>query len=281
MVSIVDRQAHVLGPIPPWAPCSQAYGVNNDTNLSIFPTIHPEVDTTAIEPIALSAIGSSFLANYTKSAIYYTMGNQPFATFGWDAFEWLVSFTECGVSGAPVQSPAPLGSSWINASSAQLDLTFTGAFSCTGSSYSVNLTGDGALVPTVTLAVCGKLNSSSPSLCGTPSALSSMAIEPIVVTSTGAPLTPSPSLCREWVENVSDCSTPASGWYAVLTTPSGQWLDSYPGASGSGWVAPNVDIEGGDLLQFVVGPGLTLSGDDLNMQATSSIPTITCNTITL
>jgi hypothetical protein len=281
MVTVVDRQDHILGPIPPWAPCSQVYGVNNLTNLSLLPSIHPAVDTTAVELVALSAVGSSFLATHPESAIYYTMGNQPFAEFGWNAYEWFVSYTECGVSGAPVRTPADLDSAWINASSGQLEFTFTGGFSCTGSSYALNLTKGAASVPTVSLEVCSPNSNNSSSLCGSPSALSSIAIEPMVTTSSGLSVAPSSSLCPPWVENVSACPEPSRGWYLVLTLPSGQWLDSYPNATGAGWIAPNVDIETGDELALVVAPGTTLSGDSLVILGTSSVPLISSNSVVL
>jgi hypothetical protein len=281
MATVVDRTPHVLGPLAPWAPCSQVYGVKNTTNLSGYPSIHPKVDTTAVGPLALSTIGTSFLASHPHSATYYTMGNSPLANFGWNAVEWFVSYTECGVSGASVRTPAPLDAAWVNATSGQLDFTFRGGFSCVSSSYVLNLSKGSTSVPTLSLTVCGPSTNGSPPICGSPSGLSSMAIGPAVTTPAGLPVAPSGSLCPTWVRNVSACPNPSSGWYIVLTSPTGEWLDSYPSVTGAGWIAPNVDIETGDLLLIETTSGSTLSGDHFALQGLLSTPVINSNSVVL
>lgn len=282
MVTVVDRHAHVLGPIAPWAPCSQVYGVNNTTNLAGYPSISPRIDTTTVAPLAWSAVGASFMAAHPMSAVYYTMGNQPLGIFGWNAVDWIAAFTECGVSGAPVQIPAPLDSVSVNASSGQLGFTFSGGFGCMGESYELNLTAMPSPVPTVSLSVCSPgSNASLPPICGSPSALASGSIEPMITNTSAGLIAPTRSLCAVWTANVSACPEPTKGWYLVLTTPTGLWLDSYPGASGSGWVAPNVDVESGDELVVLFAPGTQLSSATITIQGTMITPSVGSNSIVL
>jgi hypothetical protein len=280
MATVVDRIPHVLGPLPPWAPCSQVYGVKNTTNLSGYPSIHPRVDTTAVGPLALSAIGSSFLASHTHSATYYTMGNSPLANFGWNAVEWFVSYTDCGVTTAPVHTPAQLYAAWINASSGELDFTNQGGFSCVGSDYSLNLSLVSSSAPAVSAAVYWIDNGTPKSTLGTSSALLSLVVKPLIMNS-GKLVAPSDSLCPGWVRNVSDCLKPSSGWYVVLTSPSGEWLDSFPDATGSGWTAPNVEVQWGDLFQIVASQGLALSGDSFGLEGLATLPAVSSNNVTL
>jgi hypothetical protein len=281
MATVVDRTPDVLGPLTSWDPCSQVYGVKNTTNLSGYPSIHPKVDTTAVGPVAVSAIGSSFLVSHPQSATYYTMGNQPLGILGWNAVEWFVSYTECGVSSAPVRIPAPLDAAYVDASSGQLDATLTGGFSCSASTYSLNLSVVAAPLPTVSLEVSSLENGTLSPILGQPTALGSIAIGPRITNSSGQQVSPSTSLCPTWVGTVSTCPRPSSGWYLVLTTPTGEWLDSYPNATGSGWLAPNVDVESGDLLEIVTSPGLSLAGDGLGIQGLLSTPGVTSNNVTL
>jgi hypothetical protein len=63
------------------------------------------------------------------------------------------------------------------------------------------------------------------------------------------------AVCRDPSENLSGCTAPASGWYAVLASPGGHWLDSYPSlANGTSWVLPEVQIALGDEIEVFTGP---------------------------
>ena len=281
MVTVVSRHAQVLGPIPAWAPCSQEYGVNNLTNLSGYPSLHPVVDTSEASSVALSQVGSSFLNGHPYAATYYTMGNQPLGIFGWNADDWFVTYTQCGVSGAPIQIPAPQDTVLIDASSGKWFATDLGGFSCMGSRYSLNLSIESSTPSVASMEVCGQGNATLPPTCASPSALSAGLTLPRLITPSGTPVSPSVTLCPVWVRNASECPTPTAGWYVVLSLTTGQWLDSFPNASGSQWVAPNVDLESGDLLTLVVSSGTSTSGDLFSIDGLTALPFVEGNTITV
>jgi hypothetical protein len=80
--------------------------------------------------------------------------------------------------------------------------------------------------------------------------------------------------CRSWVASLADCTASPTGWYAVLLSSSGEWLNSY-GASpnGTAWYLP-VDALVSHEQLVVVAPGSwNVSGDALNV--TSTVPTST------
>jgi hypothetical protein len=83
--------------------------------------------------------------------------------------------------------------------------------------------------------------------------------------------------CREWVSTVADCAANALGWYAVVLSASGGWLDSYgvlPGG-GVGWSEPVTALVSHEQLVVVCPNSWNVTGDVLNV--TSTVPTSTVN----
>jgi hypothetical protein len=79
------------------------------------------------------------------------------------------------------------------------------------------------------------------------------------------------------VGEVADCVANNSGWFAVILSAGGEWLDSYgslPGG-GAGWSEPNTALVSHQQLVIVVPSGWNLSGDRF-----SPISTITTSTVT-
>lgn len=92
-----------------------------------------------------------------------------------------------------------------------------------------------------------------------------------LLNSSGEPLPPAPARCNDWVPSVTGCTSSASGWYVVLLSASGGWLDTFGAAgSGTGWTLPNVSVVSNQELVLVVGGGWSLSGDTLVASGTSS-----------
>ena len=87
-------------------------------------------------------------------------------------------------------------------------------------------------------------------------------------------LSPSPgslpssaALCGPGSHNLSSCPAPSAGWYAVLLSPTGVWLDSFPSSpNGTQWALPNVLAQSRDLLAFV-GSGAYTSTDSLSISS--------------
>lgn len=72
-------------------------------------------------------------------------------------------------------------------------------------------------------------------------------------------------LCGPGSSNLTSCPAPAAGWYAVLLSHNGTWLDSFPTlANGTSWALPEVAVQTGDMIAFVGASGYT-SADTLGL----------------
>jgi hypothetical protein len=89
--------------------------------------------------------------------------------------------------------------------------------------------------------------------------------------STGGMLGPGSNECSNWTRQYSDCRPDVSGWYAVLLSAGGQWLDSYGlGAHESSWALPVVPIVSGQYLVLVVPDTWSLTNATLAVSSTTS-----------
>ncbi len=92
-----------------------------------------------------------------------------------------------------------------------------------------------------------------------------------VTTSSGQYLPLGTPTCRSRVASLADCPANATGWYAVLLSSSGEWLNSY-GASpnGTGWALPVDALVSHQQLVVVVPSSWSTSGDVLSVTSTLS-----------
>ncbi len=78
--------------------------------------------------------------------------------------------------------------------------------------------------------------------------------------------------CGSWVPSLADCQANGSGWYAVLLSSSGAWLDSYPSSpNGTAWVVPNVSLVSNQYLIVVVPSSWNVTGDVFSISGTVPI----------
>jgi hypothetical protein len=88
--------------------------------------------------------------------------------------------------------------------------------------------------------------------------------------STGQRLPSVTSPCGQWVASVSECPASSSGWYAVLQSSYGLWLDSYPvNASGSSWENLMVSLVSNQTLVIIAPESWNVAGDTLSITGTS------------
>jgi hypothetical protein len=74
---------------------------------------------------------------------------------------------------------------------------------------------------------------------------------------------PAAATCGPQNPGLANCTPPSQGWYAVLLSSDGSWLDSYPStANGTAWTVADVPVTTGDAFVFVGAPG-TLTNDYL------------------
>jgi hypothetical protein len=78
--------------------------------------------------------------------------------------------------------------------------------------------------------------------------------------------------CGNWVSSLGECSPDGAGWYAVLLSSSGSWLDAYPSSpNGTDWEIPNVALASNQFLAVVVPSTWNPAGDVLSINGTVSL----------
>ena len=93
--------------------------------------------------------------------------------------------------------------------------------------------------------------------------------------SQSTPVTPSMEQCPANATGVSECPIPSVGWYAVLASPTGFLLDTYPTANGGdNWSLPNVFITNNDSLVILSAQGLAGTGDLLSLTPAYAFPQV-------
>jgi hypothetical protein len=86
---------------------------------------------------------------------------------------------------------------------------------------------------------------------------------------TGDVLPPTPATCSHWVPTLLSCQASSNGWFAVLVSSSGGWLDSYPASNLSSWEVPNVSLVSQQELVIVTPSSWDLAGDRLTVIGTA------------
>jgi hypothetical protein len=95
-------------------------------------------------------------------------------------------------------------------------------------------------------------------------------------TSSGSRLALTPSGCDSWVPSIADCSANPSGWYAVVLSASGEWINTYGAlpSGASGWSEPVTALVSHQQLVVVMPSSSNLSGDTLTVNSTVTNTTV-------
>lgn len=83
--------------------------------------------------------------------------------------------------------------------------------------------------------------------------------------------------CRSWVPSIADCIANASGWYVVVLSASGAWINSYGLDAGGtiGWSAPVSALVSHQQLVIVFPSTWIVNGDSIGV--TSTVATSSVN----
>lgn len=181
--------------------------------------------------------------------------------------QWTVVYGNCGLPGQ-LGSTFNLGAYVLNATHpAGGFMTMTGRLSCFDSYYRLNMTSVPFLAPPNVSGqyrmwnlTWGFVTSAVPPTYATTS-LSTGMLHWELKNDTTPPFVnyaPSAAVCGSGTTNLSNCTPPAQGWYAVLLNQNGDWIDSYPSVqNGTAWSIPSVAVSPGDRILFV-GSGETV-----------------------
>lgn len=91
----------------------------------------------------------------------------------------------------------------------------------------------------------------------------------------GVALQATSATCARWVASLAACPASSSGWFAVLLSADGGWLDSFPsGGSSTNWTIPNVIMASHESVVLVAPSSWNVTGDKLAADASSPVPSV-------
>jgi hypothetical protein len=243
-------------------------------------------NTTQVAVVAYSNGGDRFVTSHSPLVQYYVLGNPQLIDPDASPFGWIVNYFRCdqvGVTG--LQNYTAIGV----LSSGNQSTTFVdnGWLTCTNSDYivdfgppSVNSTlssssGQYLSIPfQVVMPPSGKFNGTYDGV-----RLQAWMTRLGFNSSGGTVLASSPASCQKWVTNLSGCPSDSKGWFAVLLSADGSWLDSYPSAqNATNWSIPNVLVTSHDRIVVVLPSGWSPTGDTLIVAGTASTPIVSGST---
>ena len=274
----LEGAIRVDGPSSTFTNCLQAAGIGSSY------IVNPSVDTPSVAQVAYSAAGEAFSTKHSPLVEYFVYGSAQVLEPDASPFGWVVNYFRCdlvGVSG--LQNYTAVG---VLASGGE-STTFTdnGWLTCTLSEYRIAF---GAILGNSTVSFGSTTDVSLPFLVTSPAALKNNTTvydgwglltwmtRLQLLGGNGQPLSVSRATCQAWVPSLTDCPSNSSGWFAVLLSQNGAWLDSYPSAANaSAWAIPNVILSDQDQLVVVCPGSWNLSADIINVHGTPLAPEVT------
>ena len=267
---------NTVGPLSPSSPCGRVlqagFGVNQP---QVWPPNEAwEYDSSTASELAWQWIGQSFASQNPTLELLYSFGNTPFAIAG-DNAGWNLVYDSC-----PFEH-----STWIHPAASANVLGHGPSFHVTGNytygcwPYRNNITfGTWQSSPD---DLGGRLFASS-LVSGVNWGLIAWMTQLWVNSSAGAPEPLVGVACNSSDMGPQTCSPLGSGWFAVLRSTSGGWLDVYSSVNGTGtWQVPNVTIYTNDSLAVYIPTGLTPSNLQLTLGETEPAVNVTAPTTVL
>ncbi|MGD0588356.1 MAG: hypothetical protein ABSA63_06135 [Thermoplasmata archaeon] len=257
--------------------CVQAAGIGS----SYF--VNPSVDTPTVSQVAYSAAGRNFSVEFSPLAEYYVLGNDQILEPDASPFGWVVNYFRCDTVGvAGIQNYTAVGV----LTSAGKSTTFVdnGWLSCNLSNYQVDF---GLVSRNATTSFGSTTDVRLPFQVTSKGVLSdnrtlydgwgflSWMSKVQVLGGNGTALPVSTTTCLSWVPSLADCPSSGLGWFAVLLSQNGAWLDSYPSISDSpAWTIPNVIVSSQDQMVIVVPGSWNTSADTVDIGGTEPSPAV-------
>jgi len=273
--------AHVYAPMSESSPCADGTSLGGDPwtwQIVVLPSLPWPTDTPKLAQTAWIRGGGKGWTNHNPPAFEaYDFG---FSYWGSaNPAGLIVKYSRCGLVGATdVQPVLYVG---LNPD-ASWGMSFNGSQGC-GDVQALGpppvLFGYAAVFSTAT--VSGTANTSLAAIpfqlgpLGDPSGdydvsgLVSWMTTLNLTDSAGQRLQSGTPGCPAWVPSIADCTASAAGWYVVLESESGAWLDSYPSTpGGTSWEVPNVAFASHQQLVVVAPSTWNLTGDELALNGT-------------
>lgn len=280
---------HVYSPLPMSNPCLEVTGMTSGA--AYYATwVNPlPVDTSVQATAAYAVVGRDFSSNGTPIVEIYANGWTALSDATNHGPGGGVEYSLCGLEGEAGFQPNSVVGEWPDGT---VQSTFNGSLSCTAVAnpgppttyqpYTVALASPGSIEP-VAPGLQGRsysLQVEYPYSNGTIASfdgwgLMSWMTQLSFLNSTGQHPATSALTCQGWVPTVTDCQPTGAGWSALLLSPSGAWMDSFPSVgNASAWAIPNVPIVGGEQLVLICPDSWSVAGNQLVVGGTASVPAV-------
>ena len=272
-------QPHAYPPIPMTSPCMAGSSLAFEP-WALARMFNPlPVDSPTLAGSAVSALGTGWFANNRAAFEAYRFGSNYWGSGNPGGL--VINFERCGEVGeAGVQPAASVGVS----PAGKFVTSFVGVEGCGNVanigpplvlfSYELGFSRPSTSVTAgstyVALPFQALLTNSTGTVSTDASGIVSWMVRLNLTSGTGVALPPAGSLCDEWVSSIRDCAANSSGWFAVLQSPYGAWLDSYgTSVAGPNWTVPNVSLVSNQQIVLVCPSAWNVTGDVLSVTTTT------------
>jgi hypothetical protein len=268
VASWIVGQITVNAALGPTSPCFAVYPFGGISYMHVNPSV--EVDSSAIAAAAASVnplgLPEGVLPTPTPPSLAfaaYFPGPQFMPATESAPDLWTLAYGECGFAGQ-LGSNFTVGDYIYNGTNVEGGLTLWWTQSCYDSYYYLDMNQTKLVAAPNSSGVYREwsmnasfLSSAVPSTWAASELTTSLIHWQLTA---GVPpfslLSPARAVCGPTNPSLANCTPPAQGWYAVLLSPNGSWLDSYPSVSnGSAWSVAGVPLSHGDVLLFVGATG--------------------------
>lgn len=290
--SYSQGRVEVVGPLPQSNACIEDLGLGPGTPLP--GASQPNLDTNLGGPLAYANAASEFGPEFGPYALLWLDGLPMIANTGWDSFystggaAWQASYYDCGLAGS-VPPPNAYNSYhvsvWLENGTPEASGPLAVEFNCTLPNYGLSgaahpaAGGVDPTSPRVALTVRGPFGGGAQEDA---QGVAAWMLDPSIADSSQATTAPSVDLCSTWVSGLSSCASPDVGWYGVLLSPSGTWLDSYGVVNGTvTWAAPNVPVLSNETFVVLASSATDLAGMALSFTPQVHWPDISTSSIPL
>jgi len=290
--SYSQGRTEVVGPLSQTNACIERLGLGY--GIPMPGPSRPNLETNLGGPLAFESAAAELTTNFGPYALMWLDGLPMIANTGWDSFystagvAWQASYYNCGLAGhiPPVES---INSYHVSVWSQNGTPTASGpigvAFNCTLPNYDLagapeQATGNpGNPQAQVGLTISGAFNGRTQANV---QGLAAWMLQPRIVDSNQTLAEPSTDMCADWVSDLASCPYPSEGWYGVLLSPSGQWLDSYGATNGtSAWASPGVPVLTNETFVILGSRTTDLTGATLNFLPEIDWPQVSASPISL
>jgi hypothetical protein len=273
----LQGKIQIDGPSGALTSCVQAAGISSGS------IVNPPVDTPNVAQVAYGAAGGNFSARHSPLVEYYVLGNDQILEPDASPFGWVVNYFRCdivGVSGlqnysavgvlaSGGKSPTFVDNGWLTCALSDYRLVFAAISANATSSF--GSTTDVSIPFLVTAPGALKNNTTLYDGWGLLSWMTRLQL----MGGNGQPLSVSAPTCRSWVPSTVDCPASGSGWFMLLLSQTGEWLDSYPSVSNaSDWAVPNVILSSQDRLVLVCPESWNISANTIDVSGNPLAPEI-------